>query len=60
MLYQLHLGDQIFVVKIISPLYSFKCFEEVSEDVVMESFQDILTPKTVLGGTVSLPTALFA
>ena len=57
MLYQLLL-DQIFVVKIISHLYSLKCF--VSDDVVTESFQDILAPKLAHGRTVSLPTALFA
>lgn len=58
MLYHLLLEDQIFVVKIVSPLYSFKCFE-VSGDVVTEPFQSILAPKIVHGGTVSLPTALF-
>jgi len=60
MLFQLLLGDQILVVKIVWPLYSFNCSEEVSEDVVTESFQDILTPKTAHGATVSLQTALFA
>ena len=58
MLYQLLLGDQVFVVKIVALLYSFKCFE-VSGDVVTEPFQSILAPKIAHGGTVSLPTALF-
>lgn len=60
MQYEFLVGDQIFVVKIISPLYFFKCFEEVSRGVVTESSQDILAPRIAPGGTVSLPAALFA
>lgn len=60
MLYQLLLGDQVCLLLKLFQICSFKCFEEVSEDVVTESFQDILAPKIAHRGAVSLATALFA